>query len=34
MKLPHETLRGTLVAGIALTIMLFLLARMLVNEIA
>lgn len=30
MKLPHETLQGTLIAGILLTIVLFLLARMLV----
>lgn len=31
MKLPHETPGGTLIAGIVLTVLLFLLVRMLVN---
>lgn len=34
MKLPHETLQGTLIAGIALMGLLFQLARMLVKGIA
>lgn len=31
MKLPHETLQGTLIAGIVLTVLLFLLAQWLVH---
>ena len=31
MKLPHETMPGTLLAGISLTVLLFALARVLVQ---
>lgn len=34
MKFPHETPEGTLIAGILLTIVLFLLTRLLINGIA
>ena len=34
MKLPHDTLEGTLLAGIILTAVLFFLVRLLINGVA
>ncbi len=34
MKLPHDTLEGTLIAGIVLTAVLFFLVRLSINGFA